>query len=495
MSTAATQLRGPLVRAASNTASLLTTDVLNKATTFVVYALVARYTDTRAFGQLSLGLLLLYTFQVFACVGLPTLITRDLALNRNQTAKYFTHASFVVTCTALLSSLLMILLAWGLRFPLDTLVILAIFALALLPHALASVTESVFRAWERMHYIAYANVPTNLGKIVCAYALLRLGYGVVAIASMLVTCRVVIVLVEWAMLVVAIERPKAGLDLQCAKDLLSRGSTFLGIDGLIAILNSLDVILISKLCGETEVGLYSAACQLLVPAQMFFQSVVSSVFPMMCRKVRSNPSHLKTFVQWLIELLLMVGLPMSVALFFLAGPSLLLLYGNKDFSGAASIVGVLVVAQVFQTLITVLGHALWAAWREGTTLRITAINLLVNLVLGLVLIHCFGVIGAAVASLATRMVNAFQHYLAAAEIIGPLPMFRLAWKSLTAATTMAACLFLLNSTGMVLDGTLSLITYVAVLGVLVVHSSGGLQACRANYFSPLLNDPQRCVPE
>ena len=255
------------------------------------------------------------------------------------------------------------------------------------------------------------------------------------------------------------------------------------------------MILISKLCGETEVGLYSAACQLLVPAQMFFQSVVSSVFPIMCRKVRSNLSHLRTFVQWLVEFLLMVGLPMSVALFFLAGPCLLLLYGNKDFSGAASIVRVLVMAQVLQTLITVLGHALWAAWREGTTLRITAINLLVNLVMGLVLIHYFGVIGAAVASLATRIVNALQHYLAAVEIIGPLPMFRLAWKSLTAATAMAVCFFLLNSIGVVLDGALATITYFAVIGVLLVHSAGGLQAFRTDYFSPLFTDSPHCVPE
>ena len=145
MTTARTMLRAQLARVVTNTASLLTTDVLNKATTFVVYALVARYTDTREFGQLSLGLLLLYTFQVFACVGLPTLVTRDLALDRSQTGKYFTNASAVVIGTSVLVSLGMWGFAWLMQYSADTRLVISILALGLVPLALASVTEAVFR--------------------------------------------------------------------------------------------------------------------------------------------------------------------------------------------------------------------------------------------------------------------------------------------------------------------------------------------------------------
>ena len=63
-----------VARFAGNVASLLTSDVLNKATTFAIYAMVSRYVGMHSFGQLSLGLLLLYTFQVFATIGLPTLL-------------------------------------------------------------------------------------------------------------------------------------------------------------------------------------------------------------------------------------------------------------------------------------------------------------------------------------------------------------------------------------------------------------------------------------
>ena len=60
-----------LFRIGMNAMSLLGGDVFNKASTFLVYALLARHTGVHEFGQLSLGLMLLYTFHVFAAAGLP----------------------------------------------------------------------------------------------------------------------------------------------------------------------------------------------------------------------------------------------------------------------------------------------------------------------------------------------------------------------------------------------------------------------------------------
>ena len=72
--------RSSLLRVVGNAASLLTTELLNKATNFLIYALIARYElGLGAFGSFSLGLLLVYVFQVFASVGLPNLLTREIA--------------------------------------------------------------------------------------------------------------------------------------------------------------------------------------------------------------------------------------------------------------------------------------------------------------------------------------------------------------------------------------------------------------------------------
>ncbi|TEU13176.1 MAG: hypothetical protein E3J25_06220, partial [Anaerolineales bacterium] len=63
---AASRLR----RIARNAASILASDIVSRATTFVLYALVARYLGAVEFGQMSLALSMFYTFGVFAGAGL-----------------------------------------------------------------------------------------------------------------------------------------------------------------------------------------------------------------------------------------------------------------------------------------------------------------------------------------------------------------------------------------------------------------------------------------
>jgi O-antigen/teichoic acid export membrane protein len=476
---------GPLRRVAKNAASLLTCEVLNKAATFVVYVLVARHADTRAFGQLSLGLLLVYTFQVFACGGLPTLITRDLATERRRTAKYFMAGSVVVAVAALGATLLMALFAVLMHYPRDTTVVLSILALSLTPYALATVTEAIFRAWERMQYIAYANVPINILKMAGAYLMLRAGYGVIAVALLLVACRAATLAIEWALFFAKIERPAMHVDMRYVRRLIRQGSTFLGIDGLIAVWGSLDVILISKMSGEADVGLYSAAWQLLVPASLVFQSAVSSVFPLMCKKVRSDQSSFSALVRWLVEFLLLLGCPVIIGMFALAKPGLLLLYGDSSYLAAANVMRLLLAVLVLQTVTNVLGHALWAGLQERITLRIVAVNVTVNLVAGIFLIHAYGIMGAALAALITWGVNAVQHYLACSRLIIRIPLFATAWKAAVGGGVMAVCFLAMPGTGMVLPSLAAAVAYVVVVGTLLILTAGGLKELRAGYFAPL----------
>src|SRR5947208_8470875 len=89
-----------LPRIASNAASMLSSDVTNRVTTFALYALVARYLGPYTFGQMSLALTLLYTFQVIAAAGLKTLVTREVARDRALTGRYLLNGSLVATATS-----------------------------------------------------------------------------------------------------------------------------------------------------------------------------------------------------------------------------------------------------------------------------------------------------------------------------------------------------------------------------------------------------------
>src|ERR671919_2709116 len=92
-----------LVRILANAASILASDVVNRGTTFVLYALVARYLGAFEFGQLSLALTLFYMFQVLAAAGLKTLVVREVARDKKKTGCYLVHGSVTVAATCALS--------------------------------------------------------------------------------------------------------------------------------------------------------------------------------------------------------------------------------------------------------------------------------------------------------------------------------------------------------------------------------------------------------
>src|ERR1700739_656395 len=89
-----------LKKVCSNALSILSSDVMSRATSFVLYALVARHLGAHEFGQLTLAFTLFYTFQVFGGGGLKTLVIRQVAKDRTETARYFFNGCMIVTLTS-----------------------------------------------------------------------------------------------------------------------------------------------------------------------------------------------------------------------------------------------------------------------------------------------------------------------------------------------------------------------------------------------------------
>jgi len=473
----------PVARVAGNVLSLLTSDVLNRATTFLLYILVAHYMDPHAFGQLSLALVLFYTFQVFSVFGLPTLITRAVAKDRTRTSTYWVHGSLLALLGSLISIALLSLFVRLMSYATDTASIVLLLSLGLVPYALSTVCESVVRGWERMHLIALAHVPTNIAKVVVAYALLDRGAGLREVTLVLVGTRVAILLVIWALLLREIGLPRVALDINMAVQITRSAATFLGIDALIAIWSSLSVVLLSKMASETEAGLFNAAAQLLVPFTLLNQSITGSVFPLLCRQFGDSQAAatLKRIADRLIEVLLIVAVPGALALFHLADSMLVLIYGNDQFGQAATVLRILAATVVLKALTGSLGQVLFASLRERLTLRIVIVDVIAAIVLSVTLISRLGIVGAPIAVLLTKLIDFVQHYVPVARLLPKLSLGLLAWKSCLAALAMLGALALVKPQNMAVIIPAGAGVYGIVLAGLIVLEHGGVREFRARY--------------
>ena len=503
--------RAAVIRVASNAASLLTTDVLNKATTFVVYALTARYLGPQAFGQLSLGLLLVYVFQVLAGVGLPNLLTREIARRGARAPRLVTSGLVVAGGTSLLAMGAMLATPAIMFYDSQTTWVICILACGLFPNAAAGVLEASFRGRQQMHLIAISNVLANSLKVAGAVWMLHHGFGTLWLAGWLVVIRVVVAVVDLGLYLAWSGQRLAGWDRRHGWRLVRCSATFLGIDAAIAGWSAVDALLLSKFMGELEVGLYCAATQLLQPAALVYLSIVGSIFPAMCQRFRQGAQPLFKLTRWMVAFLLMLGLPAVVLMIAFADVILVTAYADPQFLNSVPVMRIAALALIAQCFTTILGHALWAANREGLTLRIVVTNLLANIIISSLTISVWGLVGAATGTLLVSLLNVLQHYLAFYRVTGRQAVDAQIMAPLLAAIAMAAVMFacptwvtaaawdmlpgigqwslqqLLAVPQRGLLAMLGLVAYAGVLLSLVSLAYGGPRQLRRSFFAPLVS--------
>src|ERR1700719_974993 len=171
--------------AGGNALSILTSDAMNRATSFVMYALVARHLGAPDFGQLSLAFSLFYLFQVFAVAGLKVLIIRQVAKDRSQTHLYFINACMIVATASFTSVAALFAFVRLMHYPPGTTLVALLLSIGLFPTAISAVCEGIFQAWEKMHFIPWVNIPVNLARIAGTVLLLTKGHGLYAVILLL----------------------------------------------------------------------------------------------------------------------------------------------------------------------------------------------------------------------------------------------------------------------------------------------------------------------
>lgn len=467
---------------AGNIVSILANDIIDRAATFFLYALVARYMSAFEFGQLSLGLTLFQTFQLFAVAGLGVFITREIARDKAKAKPYFFNASLVVISFSIISIICLTIFTQAMDYVPETRLIIIFISFGLCPYALSIICDSVFKAWEKMGYIAYANLLGSIVKIGLAFLVLSQGYSLKYFVLLFFISYSIVLISKWWLLAQYIITPWAKINLKLCLTIIKSAITFSGIDGLLAFRASFTIILLSKFAGEVEVGLFSAASQAMIPIWLVINSTLVGVFPVMCRHFDMNFRGLKQIAELLLELLLIIVLPMVVGLYFLADQTLLLLYGNGEFSSAATALRIMVWVLIIRVFIKVFGNILIAGLLEKKTLQILTIDILASIAVGPILIIKFGLIGAAISELVVIIIDFIQHHLSVKKLVTQeINFIEFSWRPVLATSCMAIYLAIINDQNWIFLIISAGILYTTVLTVFTLWSLGGIQQVKNRY--------------
>jgi len=199
----------------------------------------------------------------------------------------------------------------------------------------------------------------------------------------------------------------------------------------------IDVPILDFFKGDEEVGLYGAAYKpfealLFIPLSMF-----NVVFPILAVYHREASGRVSWAVAKFYKSLLMLGWPITIGLFLLAGAFQTIYV----FPRSAPSLRILALGVVFMFVSNAFIAALNAVDRQVMFTWAALGSMIVNVLLNLVLIPAYGYLGASWATVLTEIALTVIGYVMVARALGRIAIVGLSWRVVIAGLVMGAVVY------------------------------------------------------
>ena len=181
------------------------------------------------------------------------------------------------------------------------------------------------------------------------------------------------------------------------------------------IYTSIDSVLLSNIAGDVAVGWYSIPHKIVGAFQFIPGALIAALYPRFSEYYIIDKKRLSYFFQLSMKYLLIIVFPIAVGIGILAEDIVITVFGFEYFNSILPL-KILLFGMVCSFVGFPIGAMLNACNRQVTQTIITAVVMLVNILLNIILIPIFGVVGAAIASLVGNIIMVKIGYLVIPKI-------------------------------------------------------------------------------
>ncbi len=421
-----------------NTVARTATELINRLGGALFWVMVARFLGLSALGALAYGLALFSFFHTVSTLGLSAVVVRDVARDRSRAASYFGMTLAAGFLLSLAAALVMLGASGFTATSGDAKAVAAILAVALIPASIFFWSKAILSAAEQMASIALARLAENLFKVTAGIGLLVWNGDVFTMAAVIVGSKSLSALFAfWSARRLA--RPNWSMD----KNLLRYFSRQLPTFSMTALTNSLfwaaPMILLSRMAGDVQAGLFGAAYKLVDMAISFALAYGGAMFPVASRTLTDKRDTFVALLTGTVKYSLMLTLAVAAGVTMLAEPITLLIFGS-DSLGAAPVLRLLIWMIVPFAMVPTLAFTLVSFFQQKMDLLANTAAAIVCIALGLLLVPTLGAFGTAISMLAGTAVFWLVEWIGVRRFICHLPLSSLLWKPLLGAILMAAIL-------------------------------------------------------
>lgn len=364
-------------------------------------SLIARYLGQITFGKYGFISSFYYFFITLLDFGISIIAIREIAKERERAGNLLSSFVTFKLFTSILLSFLAVAVANIFPFPADLRLILSVYAPILIFIALGSI-QIIFDADLRYEYIALSGFFWRISSLLFIILAVKLNLGLVFIVISFLLAEGIKCIVFYlsSRRFVSIKLPV--IDMKLWIELVRNAFPVFVTSLLIAIIRNIDVMMLTKMRGFAEVGLYLAPYRLCDMSLSIPIALMGSAFPLMSKFYNQDFNVFKKIYQKSFDILSACGILLTILVLVFADKLIILLFG-PGFVRSAYAFRIL----IFSTLLVYLGigsgSLLVAVDKQKANMWFYLLGAPLNIALNLILIPRLGFIGAAISNVTAML--------------------------------------------------------------------------------------------
>lgn len=399
-----------------NISSLFGAQVITSLLTPILLIYIARKLGDEIFGKYSFILSLTAIFLIISEFGIKGVAIRDIARDPSNVDKYLRNIIALKLLFSVLSVLILILFVNLLDFPRDTTLASYIFAGGLFFQSMSYAFRWVFHAMLIMEYEALHRVAERFLLLVMSMLVLWKGFGLIALSLVFLITQIIIFMLSLFFVARKIRIPQIKVNISFCKHIIKTAVFFAFCEMLWIIYFKIDIVMLAKIKGETEVGWYNAAYVIVNFITLISMLSMQAMFPVLSNLYERERNKLKGITENLFRYLIITALIIVPIIFVLSDKIINLIYGS-DYSHSIGALKVLIFVIIFLFPGSLFANILASSNRHKMLALVNFIGVIVNILLNFILIPKFSYIGAGISTIITEVILCLLLYAVMARFM------------------------------------------------------------------------------
>ncbi|WP_406661236.1 flippase [Methanolobus sp. ZRKC3] len=381
---------------AKNTSILILGNLSFRIISFFVTIQIARYLGSELFGVYNFVFAYLAFFNITSDLGMQFIIVREMSQEKDMATKIIGNAYIIRLFLTVLSMIVAISIASLTDYPFSTKYYIYIASLTVFFISFSDFYSTIFQTNLKMQYNIYSKLAYRILSAILILFVIYLEKPLIYVIYSLVVSEIVKLSLNYTFSKKFL-KPNFGFDRQLCKYMLLQSLPLALSSSIQIIHNKVDIIMLSFIKANADIGIYSAAYRLSEPVLFITFALTASIFPIMASSFKDSTERMIKTYYLSVKYLLIVMLPIVIVISSTSSEIIELVYG-VEFIEASKPLSILVWSLVIISFNSVMSNMLIAAGQQKIYTLSTLISAIVNIMLNMILIPIWSYNGASIAT-------------------------------------------------------------------------------------------------